>query len=188
MWRTASPTGVWFVDLAPLSNPELLPNVIARVLEFPEGSRASVRDTLVEWLRPRHLLLILDNCEHLIDACAALAETLLRKASQLRILSTSREGLGVQGETVWPVPSLAVPQDAQRLQLEEVLEFDGVRLFVDRAAAVTPFLLTPANANTVTEICRRLDGIPLAIELAAAASRFCRSSRSTPGCRIGSGC
>jgi len=160
--------GVWFVDLAPLSDPELLPNVIARVLELPEGSRASFRDALVEWLRPRHVLLILDNCEHLIDACAALAETLLRKASQLRILSTSREGLGVQGETVWPVPSLAVPQHAQRLQLEEVLEFDGVRLFVDRAVAVAPFLLTPANANTVTEICRRLDGIPLAIELAAA--------------------
>jgi predicted ATPase len=160
--------GVWFVDFAPLSDPDLLPNVIARVLEFPEGSRASFRDTLAEWLRPRHLLLILDNCEHLIDACAALAETLLRKASQLRILSTSREGLGVQGETVWPVPSLAVPQHAQSLQVEEVLEFDGVRLFVDRAAAVAPFLMTPANANTVTEICRRLDGIPLAIELAAA--------------------
>jgi hypothetical protein len=160
--------GVWFVDLAALTDPDLVPNVIARVLELPEGLRASFRDALLEWLRPRNLLLILDNCEHLIDACAALAEMLLRKAPQLRILSTSREGLGVQGETVWSVPSLAVPQDATGLQVEEVLQFDGVRLFVDRAAAVAPFTLTPTNAKTVTAICRRLDGIPLAIELAAA--------------------
>jgi non-specific serine/threonine protein kinase len=160
--------GVWFVDLAALADPDLLPNVVARALALPEGLRPSFRDALVEWLRTRNLLLILDNCEHLIDACAALAETLLRKASQLRILATSREGLGVQGETVWSVPSLAVPQDAAGLQVEEVLQFDGVRLFVDRAAAVAPFTLTPTNATTVTAICRRLDGIPLAIELAAA--------------------
>ena len=160
--------GVWFVDLASLSDPALLPNVIARVLEVPEGSRASFRDTLVDWLRARDLLLILDNCEHLIDACAQLADALLRNASQLRILATSREGLGVQGETVWSVPSLAVPQHPQSLQLEEVLGFDAVQLFVDRAGAVAPFTLTRANANTVAEICRRLDGVPLAIELAAA--------------------
>ena len=133
-----------------------------------EGSHASFRDALVEWLRPRDLLLILDNCEHLIDNCAQLADALLRNASQLRILATSREGLGVQGETVWSVPSLAVPQHPQSLQLEEVLGFDAVQLFVDRAGAVAPFLLARANANTVAEICRRLDGIPLAIELAAA--------------------
>ncbi len=164
--------GVWFVDLAPLSDPDLLPNVIARVLELPEGLRASFRDALLEWLRPRNLLLILDNCEHLIDACAGLAETLLRKAPHLRILSTSREGLGVQGETVWPVPSLAVPQHAQHLQLDELLAFDAVRLFVDRAAAVAPFVLTAANANAVADICRRLDGIPLAVELAAARAKI----------------
>ena len=111
---------------------------------------------------------MLDNCEHLIAACAELSETLLRAAPQLRIVATSREGLGVQGETVWRVPSLTLPSPGQTLTPEGLLEFEGMRLFAERAASIAPFVLTGANAVAVAEVCRRLDGIPLAIELAAA--------------------
>jgi non-specific serine/threonine protein kinase len=164
--------GAWFVDLAPMTNPDLLPNAIARVLDVPEKAGARIDDTLLEWLRPRRLLLILDNCEHLVDACAAFAEPALRHAPTLGILATSREALNVPGEAVWRVPPLAVPATSAVLTPEAMLGFDAVRLFVDRAAAVTSFQLTAENAPAVADICRRLDGVPLALELAAARTKL----------------
>ena len=162
------PHGVWFVDLAPVANPELIPGVVAHALDVPEKAVATIADALAEWLRPRHLLLILDNCEHLIDACAAFAASLLRAAPALRILATSREALNVPGEAVWRVPPLELPPESDALASKDMLAFDALRLFADRAAAVTSFQVTPENVTTVAEICRRLDGVPLAIELAAA--------------------
>jgi non-specific serine/threonine protein kinase len=160
--------GVWVVDLAPLADPSLLPHAIAGVLGVAEGPGRSLVQALVDHLRSRHVLLVLDNCEHLIAACAELSETLLRAAPPLHIVATSREGLGVHGETVWRVPSLSLPPPEETLSPDRLLEFEGMRLFAERAASIAPFVLTAANAVAVTEICRRLDGIPLAIELAAA--------------------
>lgn len=156
------------MDLAPLADPALLPHAIAGALGVSEGPNRSLMDALVGHLRTRHLLLVLDNCEHLIAVCAELAETLLRAAPQLHIVATSREGLGIQGETVWRVPSLTLPSPGQALTPEGLLEFEGMRLFAERAASIAPFTLTGANAVAVAEVCRRLDGIPLAIDLAAA--------------------
>ena len=162
------PHGVWFVDLAPVANPELLPGVVAHALDVPEKAVATIADALAEWLRTRHLLLILDNCEHLIDACATFAASLLRAAPSLRILATSREALNVPGEAVWRVPPLELPPESEPLASKDMLAFDALRLFADRAAAAASFQGTPENVTAVAEICRRLDGVPLAIELAAA--------------------
>ena len=137
-------------------------------LDVPEKTGATIEQTLLDWLRPRQLLLILDNCEHLVDACAAFAESVLRHAAALRILATSREALNVPGEAVWRVPPLAVPAESETVGLDEMLGFDAIRLFADRAAAVASFQITQENITTVADICRRLDGVPLAIELAAA--------------------
>ena len=160
--------GAWFVDLAPITDSDLLAAVVARVLDVPEKTGATIEQTLLDWLRPRQLLLILDNCEHLVDACAAFAESLLRHAPALRVLATSREALNAPGEAVWRVPPLAVPGQSETAGLDEMLGFDAIRLFADRAAAVASFLITQENVTTVADICRRLDGVPLAIELAAA--------------------
>jgi non-specific serine/threonine protein kinase len=161
--------GVWIVDLAPLSEPTLVTQTVASVLDVREGQHRSLIEALSDYLRPRQLLLLLDNCEHLIAPCAPLVETLLRAAPTLHILVTSREALGVDGEAVWRVPSLSLPDRAQPPAAETVSQYEAVRLFVDRARLVQPaFAVTESNAKTVTEICRRLDGIPLAIELGAA--------------------
>jgi non-specific serine/threonine protein kinase len=166
------PHGAWFVDLAPMTNPDLLPNIVARVLDVPEKAGATVAETLFDWLCPQQLLLIVDNCEHVVDACAAFAESALRHAPAVRVLATSREALNVPGEAVWRVPSLTVPPESAQLAPEEMLGFDAIRLFADRAAAVTPFRLTHENVTAVADICRRLDGVPLAIELAAARTKL----------------
>jgi predicted ATPase len=161
--------GVWLVDLAPLSSSDLVAQTVATAVGVREGPQRSARDSLLEHLRDRELLLVLDNCEHLIDGCAQLAEALLRGAPALRIIATSREALGVPGETVCRVPSLSVPEAVPALNIEALLESEATRLFIDRAAAIDPgFSVTPDNAPVIAEICRRLDGIPLAIELAAA--------------------
>jgi len=161
--------GVWLVDLAPLSAPELVPQTIATVLGIRESPQRSVLEALQESLRHRHVLLVLDNCEHLIDACAELAEALLRGAPGLRILATSREALGVAGETVCRVPSLSLPDVLPSLSAGALLDSESARLFMERAIATEPrFTVTSENAATIADICRRLDGIPLAIELAAA--------------------
>ncbi len=160
--------GVWLVDLAPLSVPDLVAQTIATALGVREGPQRSVRDALLDTLRHRELLLVLDNCEHLIAACADLVEALLRAAPALRILATSREALGVSGETVCRVPSLSVQGALAGVAADAVFDSEATQLFVERARAVDPaFAATPDNADAIARICRRLDGIPLAIELAA---------------------
>ncbi len=162
--------GVWLVEFAPITDPALVPKTVASALNVPEQPGRDMMETLVDALRTKALLLLLDNCEHLLAACRDLAAALLRKCPQVCILATSREGLGVPGETFWRVPSLSVPEDLGNLPpSEELILYDAVRLFVDRAVATTPgFTVTRENAPAVARICHQLDGIPLAIELAAA--------------------
>jgi predicted ATPase/class 3 adenylate cyclase len=164
------PDGVWLAEFASIADRARIPKTVASALNVSEQPGRDLNETLVDALRPKPLLLILDNCEHLLAACSDLAAELLRKCPQVRILATSREGLGVPGETLWRVPSLSVPESIHRLPpSEELVLYEAVRLFVDRAAATTPgFTVTSENAPAVAQVCRRLDGIPLAIELAAA--------------------
>jgi non-specific serine/threonine protein kinase len=158
---------VWYVPLAALSDDALVPRAVASVCGLPEQPDRSVTDSLVEHLRAQHGLLILDNCEHLLEVCAQLTMTLLQACQDVRILATSREPLNVEGEIVWIVPSLSVP--AADESVERMLDYDAVRLFCDRAGSVSSsFHLTQSNGASVAHICRQLDGIPLAIELAAA--------------------
>jgi predicted ATPase/class 3 adenylate cyclase len=168
--------GVWLVELAPISDPDLIVQAVARGLGIREDQSRPLIDTVIDFLRTKSLLILLDNCEHLIGTCADLAEQVLTSSSGVSLVATSREALGVAGEHVYQVPSLELP-DALDLDehggrgasFEEVRGAEAVRLFVERASAVLPsFELTPADAPAVVEICRRLDGIPLAIELAAA--------------------
>jgi non-specific serine/threonine protein kinase len=163
------PDGVWAVDLAALADPNHVPQALASVLDVREGPGRPICDALADYVRNRQILLVLDNCEHLIAATAHLAELLLRAATRLCILATSREQLGITGEMIWRVPSLAVPGPRQAASPQNVVEYDAVRLFVERAAAVDPaFTVTAANGAMVARVCVRLDGIPLALELAAA--------------------
>jgi non-specific serine/threonine protein kinase len=164
--------GVWWVNLAPLMNQALVPQAAANALGLSDVSNQPILETLVYYVRPRHLLLVLDNCEHLGDACARLAETLLSACPHLVILATSRETLGIAGETAWQVPALALPDPRALPSVERMMEYDGIRLFVERAsAAASGFRLTEKNLSAVLQICSRLDGIPLAIELAAACTK-----------------
>ncbi len=164
--------GVRFVALAPLADPALVPQAVAAALDVPEAPGRALALTLADALRPRCLLLVLDNCEHLVAACARLADDLLGACPRLTILATSREALGIAGETVWPVPPLALPGRGALPPLEAAARSEAVALFVDRARAVTPdFALTAGTAPPVARICARLDGLPLAIELAAARVR-----------------
>jgi non-specific serine/threonine protein kinase len=161
--------GAWFVDLAPISTPDFLVQTVASALGIREATQRSIRDTLLHNLRSRTLLLVLDTCEHVIEASAELAENLLRHAPALRIVATSREPLGVAGETVWRVTSLSLPDASSSPTMEEILGAEATFLFIERARSVDPgFSVAPPNAGTIARICRRLDGIPLAIELAAA--------------------
>jgi non-specific serine/threonine protein kinase len=166
------PQGVWLADLAAVGDPAGVPIAVAGATGIREEAGQPVTATLVSALRARHLLLVLDNCEHLLDTCAALVEALLRGCPQVTVLATSREPLGLAGETIWRVPSLALP-DLEHLPPPEALaQVEAVRLFVDRGMAGHPqFVLTVQNAPLVAQVCRRLDGIPLAIELAAARLR-----------------
>jgi predicted ATPase/DNA-binding SARP family transcriptional activator len=157
-------TFAW-VELAALDDPALVPRQVAAAFGIPEEVRSPA--ALTDLLRGRVALVVLDNCEHVVDACAELADLLLRGCPGVRILATSREALGVKGERTWRVPPLAVPSVAG--DESEIAGAEAVRLFVDRARDAAPgFVVTPANAAAVAEICRRLDGIPLALELAAA--------------------
>lgn len=163
------PDGVYFVELAPVTDPSLVVGTVASVLDVHEEATRPLLDTLLGFLRHRRLLLILDNCEHLIERCAALAEQVLHSSADARTLTTSREALGVAGEVAWRLPSLrAAPPDAAA-SVQAMLEFPANRLFVERAQAVAPtFQLGHDNLAAVAQICHRLDGIPLALELAAA--------------------
>jgi predicted ATPase/DNA-binding SARP family transcriptional activator len=167
------PDGVFLIELAPLSDPELVPQVCAQTLELIEQPNTSVQAALTHYLEKKHLLLILDNCEHVIAACTRLADSLLKACLQLHILATSREILSVPGEAALRVPPLAVPDPSHLPPLESVAHYEAVRLFVERAAQVSPGIaLNEGNAGAVAQICQRLDGIPLAIELAAARARM----------------
>ncbi|MGD8402467.1 MAG: BTAD domain-containing putative transcriptional regulator [Anaerolineales bacterium] len=161
--------GVWWVEFAPLTDPSLVPNAVAKALGIEPRSDRDLTETLAQYLRDKKLLLVLDNCEHLIESCAQLTEYLLTSCTDLKILSTSREALGLTGENVWQVPTLSLP-DVQSITLVDLLmQYEGINLFVDRAHAVRRnFSLNEKNASTVAQVCQRLDGIPLAIELAAA--------------------
>jgi non-specific serine/threonine protein kinase len=164
--------GVWWVELAALSDPMLVPQTVASAVGITERSGCTVTEALSDALRPKQLLLVLDNCEHLLAACAQLIETLLCTCSQLRVLATSREALTIPGETIWLVLPLRVPDTYQPPPIEGLLTYEAVQLFVERARSHLPaFTLTPENAAAVVQVCRRLDGMPLAIELAAARIR-----------------
>jgi non-specific serine/threonine protein kinase len=166
--------GTWLVDLAPLTDPGLVPQAIATAMDLREAPGRPVLATLVDHLRARRALLVLDNCEHLIDACARVVEALLQSCSEVRILATSRELLGIAGEATWRVPSLSLVDSrilasAGSVLVDSALQAESVHLFADRARLVAPsFRLTSENARAAAQICQRLDGIPLAIELAAA--------------------
>jgi predicted ATPase/DNA-binding NarL/FixJ family response regulator len=164
--------GVWFVELATLSDPELVPQVTASTLSVRETPGRTVTENLIAFLKPRHVLLVLDNCEHLVGACAHLAETLLKSCPDLRILATSREPLHLPGESIWPVQGLSLPNLRQARQNENLLRFEAIQLFTERAKAIFPtFEISKDNAAALVQVCRRLDGIPLAIELGAARVR-----------------
>ena len=165
----AYPDGVWLVELAPLSEGMLVAQAVAATLGVQEQPERSLTDALVNFLRAKRALLVLDNCEHLVDAVARLVDTFLNSCPDLRVLATSRESLNVEGELNWLVPSLSVPSLGQSPRVEELAGYESVRLFVERASHRNPaFSRTPENAHAVARICGRLEGIPLAIELAAA--------------------
>ncbi len=163
------PHGVWFVELERLADPSLVPQTVAATFGLLEEPGRPILATLTDGLRRKNTLLILDNCEHLVDASAQLAESLLQACPDLRVLTSTREALGIAGEAVFQVPSMSTPDPRQSLSVAALLEYEAVRLFVDRAAKTSPgFSLSSDNAPSIAGICHRLDGIPLAIELAAA--------------------
>jgi predicted ATPase/DNA-binding CsgD family transcriptional regulator len=171
--------GIWFIRFAPLSDSELVPQAVASVLGVSEKKKRPILDTLIGHLKEFQTLLIFDNCEHLIDACAQLAESLLRACPNVKILATSREPMNLPGEVVWTVPPMSLPEphpwrnpSSGEVALPAYQQSEAVQLFRNRAALVSPdFELTMDNGTWVAEICRRLDGMPLAIELAAARVR-----------------
>ncbi len=163
------PDGVWLVELAALPDPGLVLQAVASTLGVRDSLARSLADNVLDFLRSKALLLLLDNCEHLLSACARLSQTLLQGCPHLRILATSQEELGVAGEALYLVPSLSLPDLARLPSRERLTQYEAVRLFVERAILSQPrFTLTDGNASVVAQICHRLDGIPLAIELAAA--------------------
>jgi predicted ATPase/DNA-binding SARP family transcriptional activator/DNA-binding CsgD family transcriptional regulator len=166
----AYPDGVWLVELAPLSDPALVTQAVAAALGLREQPGRTLIQTLTSHLDSKRTLLVLDNCEHLIEACARLVDALLNSCSGLRVLATSREALGVAGETNWQLSPLAVPDAGGRLPpAEELARYEAIRLFLERARLRLPdFELKRENAGPVARVCRKLEGIPLAIELAAA--------------------
>ena len=173
--RRAFGDGVWWVGFSSLSDPRLVPNAVASALGVREASDLTLIEALAASLGTREVLLVMDNCEHLVGACAALADALLRSSPDLTILATSREPLGVAGEVSWPVPPLSLPgpgTTGQERKEEALIRFESVRLFDERARAASPdFALTRENASAVAELCASLDGMPLAIELAASRVR-----------------
>jgi len=163
--------GVWLVDFAPLHEPALVPQIVAHTLGLRPATDEPLMETLLDFTQSKQLLLILDNCEHLIGACAQLAQELLSQNPELRILATSREPLAITGEMIYPVSGLSWPSDIESLDgnPQDLMRYDAVRLFVERARAISPnFSLTPENIWPTVEVCRRLDGLPLALELASA--------------------
>ncbi len=166
------PDGVWLVELAPITDPGLVPQAVAGVLGIKDQPGQALTHTLTDWLKSKNLLLVLDNCEHLLSACAALVSAILRQCPTVRILASSREGLNVTGEQTYRVPSLSLPDAKVASTPENLSQYEAVRLFIDRAMQVKPgFTVTNQNAPALASICHRVDGIPLALELAAARVR-----------------
>jgi predicted ATPase/class 3 adenylate cyclase len=176
--------GAWLVELAPLADPTYIISTIASIFKLREAQGTTLHDVLLDYLRGKQLLLILDNCEHLVESCAKLSDQFLHTCPNLKIIASSREALGIDGETVYRVPSLSLPSTQGGVLREasskgdaaedggmskSLMDYEATRLFVERATKAEPqFRLTETNASFVTQICHRLDGIPLAIELAAA--------------------
>ena len=161
--------GVWFVELAPLADPDLIPQTIISTIGISEQPGKTPLEILKEYLHEKKALIVLDNCEHLVTAGAQVVNSLLNAAPKLKILASSREALGVKGEVSYPVPSLSLPDVKHLPTIEQLSQYEAVRLFIDRALLVAPhFDVNKDNAPFIAQICFRLDGIPLAIELAAA--------------------
>jgi predicted ATPase/class 3 adenylate cyclase len=161
--------GVWFIELAPLTDPDLIPPTILSTVGIQEQPGKTPLDVLKEYFHEKQALLVLDNCEHLIEASAQVTHALLNAAPELKIMASSREALGVKGEASYPVPSLSLPNPKHLPTIEQLSQYEAVRLFIDRASLVSPhFDVDKNNAPFIAQICYRLDGIPLAIELAAA--------------------
>ncbi|WP_038160958.1 adenylate/guanylate cyclase domain-containing protein [Verrucomicrobium sp. BvORR106] len=171
------PDGVWLVEFATIDDDSLVLETVAAALNLRQEAERPLTSTLTQFLRDRHLLLILDNCEHVVAACARLSEVLLRACPRLSILASSREAMSIAGETAWPVPPMSLPDDWREIStapgaLERLGGYEAVRLFAERARMVRPaFHLNAETAPLVAQICWRLDGIPLAIELAASRIR-----------------
>jgi len=164
----AFPDGVWLVELAALSDSRLVPQAVAKTLALTEQPTRSVIETLGDYLASKRLLLVLDNVEHLLEGCVQFVDLILRRSPDVAILVTSRERLAMAGELTYRVPSLMVPGPGDKVAADALLAYDGVRLLVDRARLLRPdFSVTAENAASLASICYRLDGIPLAIELAA---------------------
>lgn len=165
------PGGAWLVELAPVTEPSLVTQAACASLNVTPPGNTPALNTLTGYLRPKKILLIMDNCEHLIDACAQLAEALLHTCPNLQIVASSREPLGIEGESVYLVPSLSLVDSNSGLKIIE--QSEAVQFFIERSTAISPgYALTEANASTIAQICDRLSGMPLAIELAAARVRI----------------
>jgi predicted ATPase/DNA-binding winged helix-turn-helix (wHTH) protein len=165
--------GVWLVELAPLADEALVPTAVASVLGLSEQPGRSLVDALSAFIGDKHMLVILDNCEHLIEACARLAEALLRACPKLCILTTSREALRLPGEVIWRIPPLSTPDPDDLPSLDDASDFDAVQLFIEHTTLAQPdFAAAPDDLATIVRICQQLDGMPLAIEMAAALVPF----------------
>ncbi len=166
------PDGVWIVELAPLSDASLVPQAVATVLNLREEPGSPIMTTLLKHLKSKRLLLLLDNCEHLLTPAARLVDAILKSCTDVTLLASSREPLGVSGERNYRIPSLGLPKTRGAVDVTTVLQSEAVKLFTDRASAIKPdFAITSANARALASLCNRLDGIPLALELAAARVR-----------------
>jgi predicted ATPase/class 3 adenylate cyclase len=168
----SSSDGSWFVELAPIKDPALVPQTVATALGIREEPGRKLTDTLVDHLRNKRMLIMLDNAEHMLNTVASLADQILRNCLHVQILATSREALAVSGEQTFRVPSMSMPDPGRRYTREALIQFEAVKLFVDRAVLSQPtFEVTSQNAAAIAQLCHRLDGIPMAIELAAARVR-----------------
>jgi predicted ATPase/class 3 adenylate cyclase/DNA-binding CsgD family transcriptional regulator len=166
------PDGAWFVELAPILDPLLVPRTTAMTLGLRDEPQRPVIDMLCDYLHKKKMLIILDNCEHLVDACAHMADRILHAAPDMRVLASSREALGIGGEVTYRVPSLGLPDIQHLPSVESLSQYEAVKLFIDRAtSAIHTFAVTNDNAPALAQVCHHLDGIPLAIELAAAKIR-----------------
>jgi predicted ATPase/class 3 adenylate cyclase len=165
--------GVWFVELAPLADPDLIPQTILSAIGIQEQQGKTPLEMLKDYLHEKQTLIVLDNCEHLIETSARVVNALLNAAPDLKVMASSREALGVKGELSYPVPSLSLPDIKHLPVIEQLSQYEAVRLFIDRASLVSPhFDVNKSNAPAIAQVCYRLDGIPLAIELAAARVRM----------------